>query len=51
MAKRSGEFVREGRLWRLVMADPEAIWEIERGVSLVCLRKEGAPGRGATIAG
>ena len=38
------------RLWRLVMADPEAIWEIERGVSLVCLRKEGAPGRGATMA-
>ena len=35
----------------MVMADPEAIWEIERGVSLVCLGEEGATDGGTPLLG
>ena len=51
MAKRSGGVVREGRRRKLLMADVEGIGEVEGGVVLVCLRKEGATDGGVTMAG
>ena len=51
IAKRSGEFRREGRRWKGGKPDDEGRNEDEAVASLVCLGDEAAAGRVATMAG